>query len=149
MPRRAESSLAFALHVARSAISRSTPSWSTMTRAMTTHCTSHPPFGSMRIEWRTIWSNATTCAIRTSSTWVAVTPSFCHSCAHWGTIGVGFDSSFIPGRANLQAGKGITIIQDYYSEAYAEHAADFVICRHVLDILPNPQCFLYALPRGP
>jgi SAM-dependent methyltransferase len=59
--------------------------------------------------------------------------------------GVGFDPSFIPGRANLEVGKGITIIPDYYSERYAEHAADFLMCRHVLEHVPQPQQFLRSL----
>ncbi|MFY9691065.1 MAG: class I SAM-dependent methyltransferase [Candidatus Acidiferrales bacterium] len=66
-------------------------------------------------------------------------------CALGNNYGVGFDSAFIPGRANLEAGKGITIIRDYYSERYAEHAADFVICRHVLEHIAEPRRFLYAL----
>jgi len=56
--------------------------------------------------------------------------------------GIGFDPSFIQGRANLEAGKGITVIQDYYSERYAGYATDFVICRHVLEHIPNPKEFL-------
>jgi SAM-dependent methyltransferase len=59
--------------------------------------------------------------------------------------GVGFDPSFIPGRANLQAGQGITIVKDYYSERYAEHAADFLMCRHVLEHVAQPQRFLRSL----
>jgi SAM-dependent methyltransferase len=56
--------------------------------------------------------------------------------------GVGFDPSFIPGRANLNAGQGVTIVPDYYSERYANYAADFVICRHVLEHISKPQRFL-------
>jgi C-methyltransferase C-terminal domain/Methyltransferase domain len=56
--------------------------------------------------------------------------------------GVGFDPTFIAGRADLRAGQGITIIPDYYSERYAEYAADFVICRHVLEHIANPRQFL-------
>jgi SAM-dependent methyltransferase len=56
--------------------------------------------------------------------------------------GVGFDPTFIAGRANLAAGRGITIVPDYYSERHADYAADFVICRHVLEHIPKPQSFL-------
>ncbi|MGA8870467.1 MAG: class I SAM-dependent methyltransferase [Candidatus Acidiferrales bacterium] len=56
--------------------------------------------------------------------------------------GVGFDPAFIPGRADLNAGRGITIVRDYYSERHAEYAADFVICRHVLEHIAKPQQFL-------
>ena len=59
--------------------------------------------------------------------------------------GMGFDPSFIPGRANLQAGQGVTIIPDYYSAKYSQHAADFVMCRHVLEHIPEPQTFLRNL----
>jgi len=60
-------------------------------------------------------------------------------CALGDNRGVGFDPSFIPGRSNLAAGKGISIIPDYYSGKYADHAADLVICRHVLEHISRPQ----------
>jgi SAM-dependent methyltransferase len=59
--------------------------------------------------------------------------------------GVGFDPSFIPGRANLDAGKGMTIVRDYYSERYREYAADFLMCRHVLEHIAKPQRFLRSV----
>ena len=66
-------------------------------------------------------------------------------CSLGNNRGVGFDPSFIPGRANLGAGKGITIVRDYYSERYREHAADFLICRHVLEHIGKPQEFLRSV----
>src|ERR1700751_1211363 len=59
--------------------------------------------------------------------------------------GIGFDPSFIAGRANLKAGKEIAIIPDYSSERYGEHAADFLMCRHVLEHIAKPQRFLRSL----
>lgn len=59
--------------------------------------------------------------------------------------GVGFDPAFIPGRADLKAGQGIAIIRDYFSEKYAQHETDFVVCRHTLEHLPNPQQFLRSM----
>jgi SAM-dependent methyltransferase len=59
--------------------------------------------------------------------------------------GVGFDPSFIPGRANLRAGQGITIVPDYFSERYAHHDGDFVICRHTLEHVSKPQEFLRSI----
>lgn len=56
--------------------------------------------------------------------------------------GTGFDPSVISGRANLEAGQGIAIIRDYYSEEYAHHSADFVICRQVLEHIEEPQRLL-------
>ncbi len=61
--------------------------------------------------------------------------------------GVGFDPSFIPGRANLRAGKGISIVPDYYSERHAHHDADCVVCRQVLEHIFHPQQFLRGV-RG-
>lgn len=68
-------------------------------------------------------------------------------CGLGGNRGIGFDPSFIPGRADLNAGQGITIVRDYYSEQHAEYKADFVICRHVLEHIPTPQEFLRTM-RG-
>ncbi len=59
--------------------------------------------------------------------------------------GVGFDPSFIPGRADMNAGQGIGIVRDYYSERYADYAADFLICRHVLEHIAKPQQFLRSV----
>jgi SAM-dependent methyltransferase len=58
---------------------------------------------------------------------------------------VGFDPAFIPGRADLRAGQGITVVPDYYSEEYAQHQADFVICRHVLEHIAEPRQFLRSM----
>ena len=63
-------------------------------------------------------------------------------CSMGDNRGVGFDPAFIPGRANLNAGRGITIVRDYYSESHTDCKADFVICRHVLEHIPTPQQFL-------
>lgn len=68
-------------------------------------------------------------------------------CGLGGNRGIGFDPAFIPGRADLTAGQGITIVRDYYSERHAEYKADFVICRHVLEHVPTPQEFLRTM-RG-
>ena len=59
--------------------------------------------------------------------------------------GVGFDPAFIPGRADLKAGRGVTIIRDYYSESYAHYKADFVVCRHVLEHIATPHQFLHSM----
>lgn len=62
--------------------------------------------------------------------------------------GVGFDPTFIAGRADLKAGQGISIIPDYYSERYREYAADFVVCRHVLEHIIEPRRFLGSVRRA-
>jgi SAM-dependent methyltransferase len=66
-------------------------------------------------------------------------------CGMGNNRGVGFDPTFIAGRADLSAGRGITIIPDYYSERYADYSADFVICRHVLEHIPAPGTFLRSV----
>ena len=62
--------------------------------------------------------------------------------------GVGFDPSFIAGRADTDVGKGITIVPEYYSEAHQAYAADIVICRHVLEHIPRPQPFLRGVRQA-
>jgi SAM-dependent methyltransferase len=59
--------------------------------------------------------------------------------------GAGFDPAFLPGRASLQSGLGITIVRDYYSERYGGYAADFVMCRHVLEHIAKPRPFLQSI----
>lgn len=66
-------------------------------------------------------------------------------CGMGNNRGVGFDPSFIPGRADMSAGQGISIVCDYYSERYSEYAADFVVCRHVLEHISKPQKFLRSV----
>jgi hypothetical protein len=66
-------------------------------------------------------------------------------CGLGGNRGTGFDPAFIPGRADLKSGAGVTIVRDYYSERYAEYKADFVICRHVLEHIATPQQFLHSM----
>jgi SAM-dependent methyltransferase len=63
-------------------------------------------------------------------------------CSLGNNRGIGFDPSFIPGRADLEAGKGITIVPEYYSAELTPQVADFVICRHVLEHIPDPRNFL-------
>jgi 2-polyprenyl-3-methyl-5-hydroxy-6-metoxy-1,4-benzoquinol methylase len=59
--------------------------------------------------------------------------------------GIGFDPSFIPGRMEAGAEHGIRIVRDYYSPRYQDHAADLIICRHVLEHIVEPQHFLRAI----
>lgn len=56
--------------------------------------------------------------------------------------GYGFDPSYEPDRQHEQAPSHITITQDYYSERYADLAADLVCCRHALEHIEKPKEFL-------
>jgi SAM-dependent methyltransferase len=59
-------------------------------------------------------------------------------CALGPNRGIGFDPSFIPGRANMTAGDGIEIVADNYSERYANQSCDFLCSRHMLEHVPDP-----------
>jgi SAM-dependent methyltransferase len=58
--------------------------------------------------------------------------------------GVGFDLSYRYERPDRIPSNQIKIIQDFYSEAYADYRADLVCCRHVLEHLAKPVDLLRA-----
>jgi len=60
--------------------------------------------------------------------------------------GIGFDPSYEPGVEKL--GKGVRILREYYAEDHAEHEADLVCCRHVLEHVPTPRDFLGMVRRS-
>ncbi len=60
--------------------------------------------------------------------------------------GVGFDPSFA-GLPPDETIAGISFIQDYYSEKYSDYPADFILSRHVLEHIPEPDQFLSMLRR--
>ena len=61
--------------------------------------------------------------------------------------GVGFDPSYDGRGADSGMGENLIVIRDFYSEAYAEYAADFICCRQVLEHLQHPCDFLWQLRR--
>jgi SAM-dependent methyltransferase len=58
--------------------------------------------------------------------------------------GVGFDPSY---RADGSPVQGMTVIRDFYTEAYGEYGADFICCRQVLEHLAEPRRMLEQLRR--
>lgn len=58
--------------------------------------------------------------------------------------GVGFDPSFA-GLPLDETIPGISFIQDYYSDEYSDFPADFILSRHVLEHIPEPDQFLSML----
>ncbi|MCH8083089.1 MAG: methyltransferase domain-containing protein [Myxococcales bacterium] len=60
--------------------------------------------------------------------------------------GIGFDPSYEPGAEKL--GTGVRILREYYAEDHAEHEADLVCCRHVLEHIPTPRDFLDMVRRS-
>jgi SAM-dependent methyltransferase len=59
--------------------------------------------------------------------------------------GIGFDPSDVEHRLNGAAAERITLIRDYYSERYAQERGDLVVCRHMLEHVPNPGEFMAML----
>jgi hypothetical protein len=62
--------------------------------------------------------------------------------------GIGFDPSSTDSPAWPASGASIRIIKDYYSERYATLDADFLVCRHTLEHVPNPMDLLGPLRRS-
>lgn len=58
--------------------------------------------------------------------------------------GVGFDPSY-PGPPKGKELPGMTFVQDYYDQRYAAYPADFILSRHVLEHIPQPDNFLRML----
>jgi len=58
--------------------------------------------------------------------------------------GAGFEPSW-EGSDFLDASRKVQIIRDYYSDRYADSAADLVCCRHVLEHIQNPTLFLHDM----
>jgi len=62
--------------------------------------------------------------------------------------GIGFDPSYVPGRIQNPAKGRFTIIQDFYSERYANYNSDIICCRHVLEHIRFPRDFLNSVCRS-
>lgn len=56
--------------------------------------------------------------------------------------GTGFDPAYVPERHESSAHDRITIIQDFYSEAFAHVKADFVGCKMTLEHIPDVYRFI-------
>ena len=62
--------------------------------------------------------------------------------------GVGIDPACVKERLKSSAAERIMVIDDYYSEKYADYTGDFVVCRHTLEHIPNTAEFLGTLRSG-
>jgi SAM-dependent methyltransferase len=62
--------------------------------------------------------------------------------------GIGFDPSYEKERVEERFQNTVHIIQDYYSEKYAEYPADFITCRQVLEHIQSPRTFLEIIHRA-
>jgi SAM-dependent methyltransferase len=62
--------------------------------------------------------------------------------------GIGFDPAYHPERNTSPAAERITFVQDFYSEAYAGHQADFVCCKMTLEHIPDVADFVGMVRRA-
>lgn len=56
--------------------------------------------------------------------------------------GIGFDPVYSPGRDPSQAAQRVRVIQDFYSERYADYAGDLLCCQMTLEHIPDTARFL-------
>jgi len=56
--------------------------------------------------------------------------------------GIGFDPSFVPEYVSGPVREKMTIVQDFYSARYADRQAELIVCRHVLEHIPDPAAFV-------
>lgn len=63
-------------------------------------------------------------------------------CQLGGNRGVGFDPGYVPGRGDVQTPDGVSYIEDFYSEKYANYQGDFVCCKMTLEHIPSTADFL-------
>lgn len=61
--------------------------------------------------------------------------------------GIGFDPSYVPGETERSKTGQIEFVQDFYSEAYADRSADFIVCRHTLEHIEDPVAFMQMVRR--
>ena len=59
--------------------------------------------------------------------------------------GVGFDTSYESGGDNEITPQGVKVIQDFYSQKYAEYKADLICSRFVFEHIEQPKVFLKML----
>ena len=61
--------------------------------------------------------------------------------------GMGFDPSFEPERIGDFKKNRFKVIQDFYSERYADYAADIICCRQVLEHIQFPKDFIKTIRK--
>lgn len=61
--------------------------------------------------------------------------------------GVGFDPSYLPEPGFDDLNGRLSFVQAFYSEAHANHPADFITCRHVFEHIETPDSFLNMVRR--
>jgi SAM-dependent methyltransferase len=68
-------------------------------------------------------------------------------CERGGNCGIGIDPS-APWEIHGHCAGDIKLIQDFYSERYADLEADLVCCRHILELVADPKDLLGKIRQG-
>ena len=69
-------------------------------------------------------------------------------CELGGNEGVGFDPGFRTDRLELARDQRINFVQDFYSEKYSDHSADFLCCKMTLEHISNTGDFIGTVRRA-
>ena len=60
--------------------------------------------------------------------------------------GWGYDPSYVPEPG--YTAPNVTFVQDFYTEKYLDQRADLIVCRHVLEHIPDPDTFIAQVRRA-
>jgi 2-polyprenyl-3-methyl-5-hydroxy-6-metoxy-1,4-benzoquinol methylase len=63
-----------------------------------------------------------------------------------GNRGWGYDPSYEPEPGYVAP--NVTFVQDFYTEKYLDQRADLIVCRHVLEHIPDPDAFIDQVRRA-
>jgi SAM-dependent methyltransferase len=66
-------------------------------------------------------------------------------CRLGGNRGIGIDPAAVPERVDPAVRERVELIEDYFSERYADLQADVVVCRHTLEHIPDTGDFMRLL----
>ncbi len=61
-------------------------------------------------------------------------------CAAHGNRGWGYDPSYVPEEG--YTAPNVNFVQDFYTQKYTDQKADLIVCRHVLEHIPDPDAFI-------
>lgn len=67
-------------------------------------------------------------------------------CEMSGNRGWGYDPSYVPELG--YTAPNVTFVQDFYTEKYVDQRADLIVCRHVLEHIPDPDAFIAQVRRA-
>jgi SAM-dependent methyltransferase len=62
--------------------------------------------------------------------------------------GVGFDPAYLAERNHLEENDDVRFVTDFYSDKYAHHAADLIVCKMTLEHIQNTGEFIRMLRRS-